>query len=827
MTFNNLRGRNTQKSRSNHFLSLSVLWRLFSVVALLLVQGLFINVQPAEAQPAPDPAPAPVMETGQPRPLFAAVPALSLNVPSTVMLGEEFTFTATFDSSGDTGYGPFIDLIFPATGIDGVDEGAFDTTPTNDGVSFIGASFMGIAIPSDQLFVTTFPDNDGTGPGLTGCVAHPIAVRPAGGVDGHGGSSIEIPRYYDVCGTAGDEFVTIILPFGSFVASQPAADVTITAQMSDLADLNAPLDIRGHASFRYGNTPINDFCCNPWDATIPVDGDGEYAVVDGDFPVTASIEPALLTLTKAYVGPEGETSTGPNFPRQFTITVDIADGQTLGIAGDGAQNFVITDILPDNIQYLSLDGSSPAGAVCTTTPTDPLVAPGGTLTCTIDSVLGGAGTDDATLTFSYFVDRLDAGSSDVVDPDTGAPATSGNTASVAGVWEPLDTRDPNENATGTCGTPCVGVEDQSIVVQKGVSNITDSNNTPWDVLEYTLDFQISDFFGFEAINLTDIFSDGQRFDTSFAPTITLNGNGGNDISPASAMGAANVDIACNYTGATAPSADCDTIDPAANDGQTTIVFNVSDEVISQFANRQLLGGCVDPTIANNPPDCGTYNNGGTTGTITFRTIIQDVFSDDYPSGDPSVDHGDILGNDVDITGNVLNIAEAPVGGIFVNTTGGVPIDDSSAGVTIAFGGLVKSIYAVNGSTTLPEYLSPSDEITYRLTYTQPTSDFEETVFTDFLPLPVFSATELGASGNLTDQTCVDLGYTDDVPPAGQFCLMDAATDAAVYDTYHLLNDPPVNEPNPIVTATYVVPPQVKMEFLASKIRHFPSPQPKL
>src|SRR4051794_4592316 len=49
--------------------------------------------------------------------LAAALPTVTLSVPANVPIGANFNFTATFDSSGTIGYGPFIDLIFPATGV--------------------------------------------------------------------------------------------------------------------------------------------------------------------------------------------------------------------------------------------------------------------------------------------------------------------------------------------------------------------------------------------------------------------------------------------------------------------------------------------------------------------------------------------------------------------------------------------------------------------------------------------------------------------------------------------------------------------------------------
>ena len=134
------------------------------------------------------------------RPLYVAAPSLALNIPSTTPLGENFTFTASFSNTGaDPGYGPFIDIVLPAKGVDGVYPGT-DPGDVYDGISFISASFAGISIPADQLFVQTFPDDDGSGSGTTGCVTHPIAVRPAGGRDGHGGANPESPVYYEACG---------------------------------------------------------------------------------------------------------------------------------------------------------------------------------------------------------------------------------------------------------------------------------------------------------------------------------------------------------------------------------------------------------------------------------------------------------------------------------------------------------------------------------------------------------------------------------------------------------------------------------------------------
>ena len=55
------------------------------------------------------------------RPLEAAVPSVSIS-PSSVMIGDNFSFTVTFENTrADPVYGPFIDLVFPLTGQDGED----------------------------------------------------------------------------------------------------------------------------------------------------------------------------------------------------------------------------------------------------------------------------------------------------------------------------------------------------------------------------------------------------------------------------------------------------------------------------------------------------------------------------------------------------------------------------------------------------------------------------------------------------------------------------------------------------------------------------------
>ncbi|MGQ0602336.1 MAG: beta strand repeat-containing protein, partial [Anaerolineales bacterium] len=296
-------------------------------------------------------------------------------------------------------------------------------------------------------------------------------------------------------------------------------------------------------------------------------------------------------------------------------------------------------------------------------------------------------------------------------------------AEAGGGWDPLDARDPVTPTSVSVGTVDHTLTDKSIAIQKSV---TPGIVAPGSTLTYTLQFQVSDFFAFNGVVISDTFSDGQRWDNTFTPTLLLNGNA--YTLTTAVIDAANVTVDVSEIG--------NDTDPAT-DGSTTVTFRISDETITRGEDGQLVGGCVDEANGSATPDCAIYNDGATTGTLVFRTVVQDTFSDTYPSGDPSVDHGDVLNNAVTLTGDVLNTATfAP--------TGQSESDTSGAGVSILFGALSKSVYAVNGSTvfTTPVRVRPDDTVTYRLTYSLPTSDYEDLVITDYLPLPIFAASEI-------------------------------------------------------------------------------------
>ena len=115
------------------------------------------------------------------------------------------------------------------------------------------------------------------------------------------------------------------------------------------------------------------------------------------------------------------------------------------------------------------------------------------------------------------------------------------------------------------------------------------------------------------------------------------------------------------------------------DGKPGIIFRLSDELVDQGADSRLLGGLLPiwaPVAATLSLD--GFNAGATTGTIVFRAVVQEDFSDDFPSADRSVDERDILDNRVSIQGDVLAYADLTTTGQSRNRTPALPSSPSSA-----------------------------------------------------------------------------------------------------------------------------------------------------
>ncbi len=308
-------------------------------------------------------------------------PEITLNVPGETFIGTNVTFEVEFNNdASDEGYGPIIDLIIPTNGADGNIDPDPENFEVRDGLFFDSATYLNQSVDLEEIMFP-FPD-----PGEDSCIDHPYFVD-------------ETNTPVVVCGDAGDTFVSLRLPFGSFTPGQPEAVVRVTTSMSNFADLGVPLTIQARGGYQFGEDPLNNPANDNPAATI-----SEW--------VEASVTPTLFTLSKSYNGPEDETATGPNFPRTYTVTATIAPGQTM-------TKFFLEDELPINMQFIRV--ITPGAGDCSSLPST--TEPGGTLTCEFGEVSG-----TVEMEFEFFIPLRDADDDFVIDPDTAESVISCNNA---------------------------------------------------------------------------------------------------------------------------------------------------------------------------------------------------------------------------------------------------------------------------------------------------------------------------------------------------------------------------------------------------------------
>lgn len=607
----------------------------------------------------------PLFEKLEDRILLTGEPTVTVDGPAQVELGaQDVTYTLTFDNTsgddtpgdpndGDPGFAPFIDVILPTTGTDG-----------DDGVTFDNATFLGTTLsPIEIVF-----DASGT-------TEHPVAV------DTNGDPVI-------ITGNPGDTLLVFSAPFGSFTPNQTPIEIELTLDFSPLADLSEPLTIEAVGGFALGCDPLD----NP-------DTDPSIFGV----PDTVDVTPELITLTKTNEGAEGETATGPNYPRTWVIDVDVADGQTL-------TDVIIQDLLPSNIHYLgnlTITGGSGTATILDQPTIDAVVDPAdNAIRIGFDTL---DGTSPVQISFDYFIPEDDFSGSNVIDPATGDDATAINDVSATAVWDPLDPRDDPVTITADVTPEDDVLELRSIAVQKSFA-VTDDQNvagpTPGDTLTYTLDLQISDFFTMGDIVLEDVLGDGLAF---------LPGSVNFSV--------VEVDGTSIALQAFAPAA-LTTLPNTPGTGQTTLQFDLSAAMIAAGGDGILVGDLIDGV-----------QEGGTVAQITYQALIEDVFDD--PIDQPEISQGDTLDNDVTVSASVRDNADPGV-------TVGTEEDTSSASVAIPFGGIEeKTVVAVNGVAPAGDLLiAAGDEVTFSVIYSAPIGAFEDLVLDDFLPLPVFDATEV-------------------------------------------------------------------------------------
>jgi fimbrial isopeptide formation D2 family protein/uncharacterized repeat protein (TIGR01451 family) len=598
-------------------------------------------------------------------PLHAQIPTVVLqDVPTDVLIGEVFHFKLLFQAAATTGYSPFVELYLQYQGADCM------TAPGPcDGLAFdqAAAVFANGNVPLTPLppscpFVLNF--NNCPGPCVGSCSGPPAGFF--GGL-----TPLALPGF---------QKVVLELPFGSFVPGQPDVEIDVAVRVHPFADVNVPLQIQARGGFRSANAL--------W-SPPPIVGP---SVLD-------SVTPHILTVRKLYLGPEDETATGPNFPRQYKVEVEVANGQTV-------QNVEIEDCFPANL-----------------TPTVPPPQSGNCVKVPIGTVTGGSGSPDASATYNFFAPELDLSGQQVLDPS--CLATSLDQASASADWTPTDTRDSFVTDTVTATHT---LADKCLALQKSVSLVVDTGApgpTPGDTLQYTLNFQVSDFRTIRNLVIDDHLSDGQTLLTATPPTLVIGDKFG---------GATGSFVGSFLNQTVVPSAPCQAVDPTINPQRIRFQVSALLATLSPLQLRHLAGILTGGRA-------GLPNGGPATGQIIFRVSIDDQYQRQPGTVEPFVDKDDPLLNCATATAQVLANVNAPAvpGSVVGNAS-----DSTALKFRIVVGKLDKTIYAINGNPpgSLPPKVHPGDAITFRIKYPIPSTDAEQLKVVDFSPLPVLPVSPL-------------------------------------------------------------------------------------
>ena len=485
----------------------------------------------------------------------------------------------------------------------------------------------------------------------------------------------------------GQTWIEVLVPFGSYTPDQPSVRLDFTATLDESLDptepgavVGTPIDVTARGGFQFGLDPLQ----NP--TTDPPVQQGATS--------TDTVTPVVMRLDKAVQLPESETAQGPNFPFTYTISIDVADGAVV-------TDLDIPDLLPSNLFFLSATTNIAADSVIAPgVGGTPVGVPGlDTITeahWTFGTVIGRAGGGDIVITLTAYAPEQDATSTDIIDPANPQPAIASNDATVTGDYRGV----PVDSTTGGALEDSVDIIIRPFTVLKSVSVEGGGEPIPGAYLRYEIDIDVSDYQAFQNAIITDQLSDGLTFDTTdnllidHTPVLGVRMNGQiivirlnpNDIT----------ELTAAFQG----------------DNSEALTFFISNVLANHQYDSQLVGD-----LFNNDGQ-----QGPTEATLVYYARIDENFRE------PG--RGAVVVNDV------LTNAVAMGAGSAVSGNPSAP-DDSGTSTGIPAPEPAKTVYAVNGVVGAPANISPGDLVTYRLRIELSTSDLDNLVITDFLPLPVY------------------------------------------------------------------------------------------
>jgi len=573
------------------------------------------------------------------------------------LLGETVEVALQFNNNGtNAGYAPYVDLVVPRG------------QAADQGVQFVASS---AAYLDSRLRETIVQFNS------QGIAQHPLAKDING-------------KPLELHGNAGDQLVVLELPFGSFVSGQPAVQISMQLSVGQNAQLGESLAVVATSGFRLGNDALDNPAA---DAAIR----GASTKLD--------IVPGLVRTTIQYLGPEDETATGANFLRSYRVNVDIAEGAAI-------DHLALSNLFDDKQAFLKLrDASWGESLVVNLEPKSGVVSDDAQLLLELREIVGRAGVDGSYIV-DFFVPDFDTDGIWTADPILGTDSESKFQVQATGLWTQSEaTETAAANQLTFSSVPATHVLDnQVIAVQKSVRLVADANVKglgPSDILEYTIDFQVSDYASVIDLVLNTTVPDGQRLISEAPITFTISG----------VEGYSDRSVSKSLTG-------LNPLDSTKTTGRLNYLFNVSHELVARGLSGEISGGATERGLGN-----------AVVGSITYRTIVLDQFEERVLSGDFSIDEGDKFTADVLASARTIDQDQ--------NSTNHYATDSSATRQQLAIGALKTTVFAVNGvAASAGAAVKAGDLVTYRVTREVRGSDIEDLVLNNYLPLPIYQVSSL-------------------------------------------------------------------------------------
>lgn len=597
------------------------------------------------------------------------------------LIGELVTLEVTFDNTGTTGFGPFIDLVLDYGGRDA------GSAPC-DGIELVAAQMVSSNpvsnIPIESLQIAPAPCHSGNA-----AVVHPYASS--------GVTLTGMPP--------GAQLAVLKLLFGSVEASQPKVRVALTIRVHRFADVDAPLRVYARGGFRYGNDALD------------VPGSGQPVLnPPATVPVTqwpfAQITPSVLGLEKKLLAPENEVVPGENYPAEFEIKIRVAPGQT------------ITDLSFSDTMY-------PQGAEFLEVLTDRAssIQFGGDqfYFLTYSSLQGPADSIADVITARFITIE--------VSPFACVAELTNSAVVTNGQWKPEDPRDGIVQVRADIAPT---FKKKSIALLKTATPADTRGVIPGNSLDYRIDFRISDHVAFRDLVIDDEMTDGLRFVPGSARFTARDATGAVLDAPfPQTLITSTAPVTGTYLCIPRPEHPCELPvqpQPSAIGGSTHLRFLFSQAMMqipgTPFPTGTLTGYELTPKTQKVPA----------TGTLTFRADIEDelLFGPHASYDEGTLDKHDPLLNRAEIRGTVVGSANTTCGD---DSTSCLAVEDAPLQKHIVAKNKIL-FTPVPHPVAAPPRFTRDDLVTYRLTKTIPSGDAEQFTIRDWFPQPVLTVANI-------------------------------------------------------------------------------------